>query len=389
MRILITGGRAPATLDLVRTLAQDAEAIFIAESAPMTVASFSRYIERSFRVPPPRQDPKGFHHALREIIIKQGITHMIPTCEELFTVLEDEHWLRERICLFAPPHDALLRLHSKWRFAEWMSSIGLEVPNTEQIVSRDKLAEHVTSHGKTHVYKPEWSRFGVKVRVGPESADWVAGERCDERYAWLAQERIIGEQWCTYSWLIEGQLTAHACYPMAFSKGTQASLVFSHQDHPLIEAWVKRFGELTQLTGQIAFDFIVREDKVFAIECNPRLTSGMHTLYRAELTQRLPLSPQRSSALPASFTAPIYGKTESQALKAALLIYAPIEAKTSGLGAWWRAMFLSQDVLLRWSDPLPGLLWPLGYLYFVWIAWREGLSAVAASTFDIEWNSER
>ena len=59
------------------------------------------------------------------------------------------------------------------------------------------------------------------------------------------------------------------------------------------------------------------------------------------------------------------------------------------LSAWLSALLSSRDVLWRWSDPLPGLLWPLGYLYFAWVAWRERISAVEASTFDIEWNSER
>jgi hypothetical protein len=48
-------------------------------------------------------------------------------------------------------------------------------------------------------------------------------------------------------------------------------------DHPATLNWVQSFVSRTQFSGQIAFDFIESaEGQVWAIECNPRTTSGIH-----------------------------------------------------------------------------------------------------------------
>ena len=69
-------------------------------------------------------------------------------------------------------------------------------------------------------------------------------------------------------------------------------------------------------------------------------------------------------------------------------MYAPQEIADQGFKRWIWYMIKARDVILRFSDPLPGVLWPIGYLRFVWRAWREKISVVEASTHDIEWNSE-
>ena len=437
MRLLITGGRAPATLDLIRSLSKRAEHIVLAESAPLSLSSFSRYVKQTVRVPPPRQESQDFIQAIRNIIIAHEITHLIPTCEEIFTVVEDEAWLRRHVLLFAPPHHTLLRLHSKWNFTQWMNELGLLVPKTEHLSSQTQLKEHVQQQGSTHVYKPEWSRFGAKVQISPTKTTWIAKERCDHDYPWLAQAFVDGEQWCSYSWFHRGQLLVHSSYPMSFSKGAQASLVFAHHPHPDIEAWVKQFGAQTGYSGQVAFDFIDNQTGLYAIECNPRLTSGMHTLIELDLGDCLlsppwqsdtPSAPAQNEVLAHTGSSSthqreathfkeklshssreddtsstkdqssqlsliprevLYGSASPQALKAALFLYALPEIKDQGLAPWFKALLVSHDVIGRWRDPLPGLCWPLGYLHFAWIAWREGISAVEASTFDIEWNAER
>lgn len=59
-RILITGARAPAALDLARQFAAAGHQVFVADSAPCMLAQSSSSIVRSFRLPPPRQQPAAF-----------------------------------------------------------------------------------------------------------------------------------------------------------------------------------------------------------------------------------------------------------------------------------------------------------------------------------------
>ena len=417
MRILLTGGRAPATLDLARILFRQTPYIFLAESLALSLTSFSRCIKKSYRVAAPRQHPDLFAQDILKIIHTHDIDVVIPTCEEIFTVVAYEHLIRPHAHIFAPDHDTLLRLHSKWEFVQWMQKSSLSVPTTQRITQHQTLAHHISQAGATHVYKPEWSRFGSKVQISPSTSTWITDFPCDESYAWLAQERIIGQGWCSYSWFDQGKLLAHSNYPMDFSKSTQASLVFAHHTHAKIEKWVRDFGIKTDYTGQVAFDFIETDDRLYAIECNPRLTSGIHTLFGQDLyallTAVYDTSPQNDhietqvthdsqSDLTQSDLAQldlatsqidhhalcVYGRNQPQSLKAVLWLYAFTEILDQGFKRWIWHIWYAQDVLLRWHDPLPGLTWPIGYMQFIWYAWREKISLVEASTFDIEWNSE-
>ena len=50
-------------------------------------------------------------------------------------------------------------------------------------------------------------------------------------------------------------------------------------EHAAARAWVETFVAREGYTGQIAFDFIETEAGVmYALECNPRATSGVHLL---------------------------------------------------------------------------------------------------------------
>ena len=112
MRILLTGGRAPATLDLARILGRHTSEIFLAESLPFSISSFSRYIKKNYRVPPPRQEAEAFAQHLLEIVQKEEIDLIIPTCEEIFTVLAYEDLLRPCTSIFAPSHQICFLLTS-------------------------------------------------------------------------------------------------------------------------------------------------------------------------------------------------------------------------------------------------------------------------------------
>ena len=74
-RILITGGRAPVSLELVRQMSYAGKKVFVADSAPCYLTSSSRLIEKSFQLPRPRQSPLEFVDALERIIINEKNRH--------------------------------------------------------------------------------------------------------------------------------------------------------------------------------------------------------------------------------------------------------------------------------------------------------------------------
>jgi hypothetical protein len=198
--------------------------------------------------------------------------------------------------------------------------------------------------------------------------------------AWVAQEFIAGRQFCSYSVCQNGKITAHATYPTIFTAGRGATIAFEPVDHPEIFSWVKTFVERFGVTGQMSFDFIQSEDgQVYALECNPRATSGVHLLashpqfiesfFRAE---------------PAELITPLKNK---KMLASAMLVYGlPAVLANGTFRAWLETFLHSDDVIWDAKDPLPFLLQFRSLLFYSKLARKKRISPLEASTFDIEWN---
>jgi hypothetical protein len=76
-------------------------------------------------------------------------------------------------------------------------------------------------------------------------------------------------------------------------------------------------------------------------------------------------------------------------LGTAMLMYGlPASLFNGQFGAWLKTFFHSDDVLLDFHDPLPFLLHWRSILSYVLLGRKQGISALEASTFDIEWNGE-
>jgi len=116
--ILLTGGRAPATLELARLFHAAGHRVFVAESLPWHLCRGSRAVAKNFRVPPPNQNPTGFINELVSIIKKEQIDWLIPTCEETFYVAMGRDRLQQFCPVFSTDIDQLKTLHSKWEFIQ-------------------------------------------------------------------------------------------------------------------------------------------------------------------------------------------------------------------------------------------------------------------------------
>src|SRR5690554_2425064 len=121
-RILLTGGRAPATLELARLLSNAGHDVYIAESMRYNLTQYSKHIKKSFVIPPPRTNHEGFIVQLIEIIQQEHIDVLIPTCEEVFYISKSLTQLRMYCDVFTSPIDVMKTLHSKWYFIKLLQS---------------------------------------------------------------------------------------------------------------------------------------------------------------------------------------------------------------------------------------------------------------------------
>ncbi len=380
MNILLTGGRAPAALELARAFHRAGHTVFMAESLRGHLSQPSAAIKANFVVPAPRQEQDAFILALKKIIKENKIDLLIPTCEEIFHVA----MRREELpcAVFAEPINKLDQLHNKWKFVSTAVDYGLAIPETMLIESLDNLL-HAYSNWREVVLKPTYSRFASQTLILPPLREAFFTLTFHSNAAWVAQGYIRGKEICTYSICHNGHVTAHTAYPSTFTAGRGATIVFQHMDHPAIFQWVKTFVARNHFTGQIAFDFIQDPDgQIYAVECNPRATSGAHLLASHPRFIEAFLNPPIDCITPLD--------NSSHMLSAAMLIYGlPAAFKKKNMKQWIKTFFTSNDVILDFKDPLPFLLQFRSLLVYMKLAREKGISPIEASTLDIEWNGER
>lgn len=377
MRVLVTGGRAPATLDLVRLLHDGGVEVHLAESLPSTVTSFSKRVAQTHAVPPPRQRPEEFLDALADIVADEEIDLILPTCEEVFWVA-----LRPELPAFVESRERLRRVHHKGTFAAWCEAMDLPVPRTIVVTDRTELHRAMGDVGGRNnaVLKPCFSRFATRtvIRPTPEAAARVHPTP-DE--PWVVQRYLPGPVVCTWGAAHNGRLTVHTAYRARFTAGQGSAVHFRALRNPAVWEWVATFAEKTGWTGQLAFDFVVTPGGPVVLECNPRLTSGVHLLKDG---------PELVAALTdpdAPLVEPTPG-TQAQ-IAAAMLLYGMPRALAAGdFGGWLSAFVGSREVSWRGGD-----------LHPFWSQWRSilalrkrakkvGEGLLDASTWDIRWDGE-
>ncbi|WP_050900530.1 hypothetical protein [Paenibacillus elgii] len=403
-KVLITGGRAPAALELARLLAAAGCEVHAAESVRHHLCRVSKAVTRSHAVPGPAREPERFVAALEEIVRREGIAWLIPTCEEIFYVSAGLERLN-RICrVVAPPLEQLRRLHSKWEFICRAQELGLSVPHTERVSKPQEWARFVARTASnpeevfrdSYVVKPEFSRFASKVRIVKPCGGEAATERTRttgetlievrleaESYPWVVQQFIPGRTLCTYSIAYEGRLAAHAAYAASYAVRGGASVYFEPLYHPGLLEWVRRFVQMERFTGQIAFDFIETErGELYAIECNPRTTSGIH-LFQPE--DGLVLALLQPEALGESVIEP---QPQTKGMLGLPMLACGLTGSRSwrAFAAWLSKYAAARDVVFRWSDPQP-----FAEQLFLLLELRRTAAArkqtlMEASTGDIEWN---
>ncbi len=376
-RVLITGARSVAALDIARSLRAAGYEPHLADCSPAWLARMSRTAGPVLRHASPVAQPAGFARDIRDLIARLDPVRIIPTCEEVFhlAALAEADGFSDR--LFAPPPDRLATLHAKDRFAALCRNLALPVPNTTAVADRAALAAF-SDDAADHVFKPVWSRFGARTLIAPTPPELAAVAPSPDA-PWVVQRRIVGEEVSFYAVCHGGRVAAFCAYGSDWRLPGGASYVFQ----PLPEDQTARLRPLADAlaafagTGQIACDAVIDADgQPWLIECNPRATSGVHLFGRSAAFGRALMG--RGEAEPAAGT---------RHLTTALWLHGLPTALRDGRLADWRMQ------RRQGADAVgaPGDQGPVGGAVadaaaFGIRALRTGLPLTEAMTADIEWN---
>jgi len=370
-RILITGARAPSALYLARLFVEDGYEIFMADSLPSTLSSVSSKVNQFFLIASPVTDFNAFKKDLTDIIRDYHIDLLIPTCEEIFHLSKEYAHFSSLCSVFCEPLDTLNMLHNKWMFMDYLSTQKIRVPRTHLVTSRDEKNNFKNAFS-SFVLKPVYSRFSSHVHIVHDGKIPTITPSVSQ--PWVMQEYIEGTQHCAYAICQKGKVHAFSLYKTVFSAGIGATIHFQHHENTSIEQWVRTFVQKLGFTGQIAFDVIVTDKgEMFPIECNPRLTSGIHLFTKHDRVSRAFLD---TPSL-------IYPDTMHKSmLSSAMLLYGIRQFSWK----WVHSFFTSKDVLFSLTDFKP-FFFQFFALFTLWrVAKKQKISILEASTIDIEWD---
>jgi hypothetical protein len=369
--VLLTLGRLPTALDLARGFAAIGWRVVVAEPFAWHLCRPSRSVARSYQVTAPTRDPDAYASEILAIAAREGAELILPVSEETMHLAALHDQLPKGVRLYAPRQPEILALHGKRSFNALAASHGLAVPETVGLEQASALLEQ----GRI-VIKPEFSCSGRGVRfLDPGAPPPVA----DPARPMLAQRFLAGEHVSSFSVAHEGKILTSSLYRAAVTSGTVAVAFERVNDRPDLDAWIRRFAQATGHSGFLSFDFIIEPGGVaMAIECNPRVTSGIHFLEPADLARAI-LAPEAAKIgfRPQSRLQQFYPcLTETQA---------SLFKRRHHLSRNFDVLRRTRDVAWAGSDPLPFLLMPITSLAIMRLTFGQGLSFAEAATADIEW----
>lgn len=380
-RVLITGARAAAALDLARDFVAAGWEVHLADCRRSRMAHWSRLTVSHHHYPAPRQQAEAFRCAVTALVAEQRIDLVVPTCEEVFHLAAPALRTALGARLFAPDLAVLRQLHDKLAFARACESWGLPVPESHLLASMEDVARFA-AEAPEWVFKPCFTRFGDAALVCP-SPEALAQIAPNPQTPWLAQRRIRGSEVCFYAVAHHGALTAFSAYRSDWRLGGGASYAFEPLAGAQAEALrdiAARLAASAGLHGQFACDAIVdAQRQPFLIECNPRATSGVHLLAGSGALAR---AIGEGVPLEAPVQTPAY-------LGPAMLVYGLPQAIREGrLRQWARLLACGRDALSRPGDrlPLAGAL--ADAARFMQEGRAHAITTTAATTRDIAWNGE-
>ncbi len=346
MTILLTGTRAPATLDLARRLHKEGHRVIGADSMRFPLGSFSNALSAHYRLPSPRFERDAFVEAIIRIVTDEGVTLLWPTCEEVFHIAAAHEELSDYVRILCVPLSQLEPLHHKLKFARLA---GLYAP--------ESWAPEDAPSDRELIWKPCYSRFSVRTRIGSPPPS-TAG--------WMAQAFVKGEEFSSWALCIDGEVRTLTFYDCPARAGRGAGCAFEPLWDESAALFVENFAAARKFTGSIAFDFIRSPDGHFkVIECNPRLTSGLHVL--EESVRLSELLDQRGVIPPPMVPAQ---------LRVPTMFSNPL------------ALGTSPDVISRDDDRGPSRGQFGAFAELSWNAIRYFQSLKSASTRDIEYNGD-
>jgi hypothetical protein len=370
--ILLTLGRLPKALDFARAFRLAGWRVVVAEPFKAHMTGTSNAVARSFVVSAPCDGKQAYLEGLAKIVIEESVDLVLPLSEETMHVSHLKPLVPDNVRVYAPGPKVLLPLHDKAAFIDIAKTHGLGVPETALLGSGQAAA---LAASQDYVIKPVFSCSGRGVSLHTAGTP-LPDASIQPNEKTIVQSQLSGEQFSTFAIAHDGQVVINVVYRGTIMSGSVA-VAFERMHQSAVEAWVADFVAATRHSGFISFDFFVDAQGIArAIECNPRVTSGVHFIETAGLADAI--------------LSPLTAKLTFKAARPMMQFFSTLTEVQSnmfkaGFFTKLSAMFAARDVTWQARDPLPLLTLPIVAFPMILKSIQTGKSFGEVFTDDIMW----
>lgn len=379
--ILITFARSFLTLNLARLMSDAGHRVTVVDSVSIAVSRYSTAVTGFHKVPPPKFAPQDYCRELARIVEVEQVDMVIPIHEETDIISMMAGFFPPSCDLFLSDFELEDTLHNKVAFQEELQRLGIPTLKFASITSRDDVA--ALDFTTPFAVKQAYSRGSQKVyKAYP--GDALEQLTFDPTNPWIAQEWLDGDRYCTYSVCRDGEVYAHATYPVDYAIAGQSCLTFTQVEHPGIVEWVTKVIAATGFTGHVGFDFIDHPNRgLVTIECNPRATSGIMMFTPEDRVDEAFFG--ANSAL----ISPPAGRTRMIGIGMALYGWRKNALPGNNFRKFWKEFRGADDVIADRDDRLPGVMLPVAYAGILRNCFRYRVGLAEGFMLDHEWDGHR
>ena len=292
--ILVTGVGMTKGLTLARMFHSEGHNVIGADFSPYACGRVSKSLAKFYTLTKPTSQSGSapYIEGLLDIISKETVDLWV-SCSGVASAVEDgeakEIVERKTACRAIQFDVATTQLlHEKHTFIDYTRSIGLPVPETHAIASRE-AAEKVllkAAKGRKFIMKPigmdDANRGDMTLLPRGSKAETSAHLsklRISRQSQWIVQQFVDGPEYCTHALVINGVVKAFVACP-------SAELLMHYEALPATDGLSQMMFEFTRqfaakhgkgFTGHLSFDFLLDrsaglagEGVLYPIECNPR-----------------------------------------------------------------------------------------------------------------------
>ena len=370
--VLLTLGRLPKALEIARALDSAGCRVIVAEPLRWHVCKPSNSVASSYTVTAPNVDLDKYLRELLDIIMQEDIDLVVPISEEAVYVSLLHGRLPSDVRLACPLFEQMDLLNNKLSFADWAIEHNLSVPPT--FAAHTDEASELASR-KNYVLKPSngYSGVGVKLRQKGEILDV-----CEPGL--IVQEQIQGRHISSLSLLKNGHDLCTVLYEGRVFADTVAVCSQRIDVLPQISTWIEKFALAGKLTGFFALDFILDDQGIpWVIECNPRVTSGIH-FFDNHSTANALLNPDSQATVTLKRSPARYQWGYSTLTEVCRSVFQAKEFLRK-----FKELINARDAVWDINDPWPFILMMPMSSEIMWAAMTSSMTLGEVSQLDIAW----